>query len=70
MEWIDVNERKPQRTDIIKVRRLNGDEIKAYYHSDGLAWIPPWYDRKQISSFQDFTTNKFLFDVTHWKPYD
>lgn len=40
MEWIDVNEKMPKgKGDIVKVRRANGNEIKAYYHEDSMHWL-------------------------------
>ncbi len=72
MTWISVKERLPSGPgDILKVRRENDDEIKAYYHADRMAWLS-FYTKHNLSHFQDHKTLKFLDDVTHWyeKPKD
>lgn len=63
-EWVDAEKQLPECHDVLKVRRKNGDEVKAYYYSDGMAWVQ-FYGVK-TSRFQDRSTLSFLFDVTHW----
>lgn len=70
MEWIDVNEKMPKgKGDIVKVRRANGNEIKAYYHEDSMHWLS-FYTSAPLSKFQCYETRNFLHDVTHWTHYN
>ena len=66
MKWISVDERLPDDHEVLKVRRKNGDEIKAYFHKDRATWVL-FYCKGETSHFQDHKTLEFLFDVTHWK---
>ncbi len=67
-EWISVEKSLPKWSDIIKVRRVNGDEIKAYYHDDRMTWL--CYYNVKTSYFQDHKTKAWLHDVTHWLKKD
>lgn len=68
MEWISVKEKRPSWHCILKVKRENGSECQAYYWKDGAAWLGFFFpEPNSYSSFQSCETNKFLFDVTHWK---
>src|SRR6267142_286123 len=67
MEWISTTDRLPEGPgSIVFVKRENGDEVKAYYHRDKMAWLS-FYHKGDLSHFQDHSTMKFLFDVTHWR---
>ncbi len=68
-EWISVKDedKLPPCHDVLQVKRENGDEIKAYFHKDKMAWLG-FYCKAPRSHFQDHKTMEFLFDVTHWKP--
>ena len=65
-EWVNVNDRLPDHSDIVKVLRENGDEIKAYYHSDKMEWLHR-YCQFERSYFQSQKNGEWLYDVTHWK---
>ncbi len=65
--WINVETSLPKGAgDIVKVKRKNGDEIKAYYHRDSMIWLS-YYCKEKTSQFQDYHTRRFLQDVTHWR---
>jgi hypothetical protein len=66
-EWISIKDDFPPGPyGIVKVRRKNGDEIKAFYHADAVAWVK--FYGVETSKFQCYDTYNFLFDVTHWRP--
>ena len=66
MEWVNVKDELPSGAgDIVKVRRENGDELKAYYSKDKMAWLLRYY-KGPTSHFQNHATREFLFDITHW----
>jgi len=65
MEWSNINDKLPDYSCVLKVKRKNGDECKAYFHKDKMAWLNFYYQGK-LSHFQDHKTLEFLFDVTHF----
>jgi hypothetical protein len=66
MTWVSIKDRMPRGPgDILKVKRQNGDELKAYYHADRMDWLG-YYTNRNLSYFQDHKTKEFLHDVTHW----
>ena len=69
MNWISIKDCYPdKRGAILKVKRECGDERKAYYWGDAMAWLG--FFGLSTSHFQDYETNVFLHDVTHWKEND
>lgn len=71
-EWVDVNDALPERKQgIYKVRRQNGNEVKAYYCEDTidklhrLSQVGQKY-KTESSYWWDKETKKPLYDVTHW----
>ncbi len=67
-EWIPVTERLPEgMAGKYTVRLENGDEKKAYYYSDAMAWIT-WYGHKSCYWWDCSRNNDPLHDVTHWMP--
>lgn len=65
MQWISVKDKLPDSHDIVRVRRANGDEIKAYFHKDKMVWLQ-FYCKEELSHFQSHKTGEWLFDVKHW----
>lgn len=65
MEWVSIDDRLPRYHCIVKVKTWNGDEFKAYFHSDRAIWLC-FYGQK-TSYFQDMKGN-WLHSVKHWMP--
>lgn len=69
-EWIKVSDAKnlPNNSTILKVKRANGDEVKAYFHHDNLGRMALYHPPGKNLRWQDKKTLEFLQDVTHWMP--
>jgi hypothetical protein len=65
MNWIGVKEKLPLDSWILRIKRANGDESKAYFHADKMVWLS-YYTKDKLSHFQDCKSLEFLYDVTHW----
>jgi hypothetical protein len=65
MEWISVKNKLPYTHCILRVRRENGEETKAYFHADKMGWAHNYY-KFPWTHFQDKKTLEWLEDVTHW----
>ena len=66
MNWINITEKLPHDTCIVKVKRANGEESTAYFHDDKMNWLM-FYTKKKLSHFQDEKSLEFLYDVTYWR---
>jgi hypothetical protein len=67
MNWISVEKELPKGLGaIVKVKRESGEELKAYYHSDKMAWLAFYHKKHKCSYWQCFKTRKWLYDVTDW----
>lgn len=62
--WIALADSYPPHSGIYQVKLSNENEIKAYYHSDKMNWLK--FYGKKTTHFQDYETNKFIDNVTHW----
>lgn len=68
-EWTKCSDEMPTLINgILMARRENGNEIKCYYHPDGMSWVRFYKPPYELSRFQCYETKDFLHDVTHWKP--
>lgn len=64
-EWIDVKEKHPNvQNGIFRVRKQNGNEVKAFYHDDHMAKFSFYGVRP--CAWWDYETSQPLGDVTHW----
>jgi hypothetical protein len=66
MNWISTKDRLPKFSSVVRIKKSNGDEAKAYFHADAMAWVK-FYGIKS-TYFQDHESKKFLDldEVTHW----
>jgi len=65
-DWIDVNEKLPLCSNVVKAKTSDGDEIKCYFHKDRMGWLSN-YTKANLTHFQCHKSLKFLDNVTHWK---
>lgn len=73
-EWLPVENESlfPPSHKVVKVKRANGDEIKAYFWKDQFFMLTHYFDYKP-TYFQQFhgegkwRERPFLYDVTHWR---
>jgi hypothetical protein len=68
MEWIDVNDKLPEKFSVVLAQKKDGSTVKSYYHGDGLGRLATYFKPGVISEFQSTEDKSFLHDVTHWKP--
>lgn len=66
MKWIKTEDRLPNFHEVLKVRRENGNVVKAYFHKDKMEWLK-FYCKGPLSHFQDHKSLEFLFDVIEWQ---
>ncbi len=66
-EWISVKENLPPCSCILTVKRKNGDQIKAFFHSDKINWL--YFYGVKTDHFQDMN-GKWLHDVEYYKEPD
>jgi hypothetical protein len=66
-EWINVKDSLPEKDCILKVKRENLNECKAYFWKDQMMWLLRYF-KYTPTYFQNEETNEFIYDVTHWMP--
>lgn len=66
--WIDAEKDLPKSsgTQVVKVKRSNGDVTKAYFCSDQVADFAQYYQNWIGSYFWDYDKEIPITDVTHW----
>lgn len=65
MEWISVKDSLPRPPGaLVKVRLDTGEELKAYYHADGLA--PFFFYGQKVTYWQRKDNLKTLHNVVEW----
>jgi endonuclease I len=66
MTWISVKDKLPTHHAIVRIRKNNGDEAKAYFYMDKIQWID--FYGKKTSYFWDYDTKLPIDgDITHWE---
>ncbi len=62
--WVNIQEGMPSKDyDIVKVKRADGTEERAYFHPDKMCWLN--FYRIKTAYFQGIDLN-WLHDATHW----
>jgi len=65
-EWIDFNKERPNdEFSVYLVKKENGEEEKAFFMPDKIAWVA--FFGIKTSFWMGKHSGQLIHDVTHWK---
>lgn len=70
MEWISIKDKLPEGlSGTFEIKTANGKKLQAIYYWDKVDWIAV-YGITPTHWWEDCSTNKPIYDATHWRKRD